>query len=204
MLSIRLVHCVKNVQIRSFFWSIFSRIRTEYGETRSISPYSVRMRQKRTRKNSAFGHFPRSGNCRSLKKILEISQDLFELKDGFLRATTAQNAVNSPNLLAKKFCGKAQFLQKFGRFTRNSVETVLFYKISGTRNDLKLRYFTQYILLKVASYHIKNSMTLILSSGINVMIFWINKRKSFMNTITIYSLSRFQNLTIINCKMVGL
>ena len=89
MLSIRLVHCVKNVQIRSFFWSIFSRIRTEYGETRSISPYSVRMRQKRTRKNSAFGHFPHSGNCRSLKKILEISQDLFELKDGFLRATTA-------------------------------------------------------------------------------------------------------------------
>ena len=26
-------HCVKSVQIRSFFWSVFSRIRTEYGET---------------------------------------------------------------------------------------------------------------------------------------------------------------------------
>ena len=25
-------HCVKSVQIRSFFWSVFSRIRTEYGE----------------------------------------------------------------------------------------------------------------------------------------------------------------------------
>ena len=25
-------HCVKSVQIRSFFWSIFSRIRTKYGE----------------------------------------------------------------------------------------------------------------------------------------------------------------------------
>ena len=24
------VNCVKNVQIRSFFWSVFSRIRTEY------------------------------------------------------------------------------------------------------------------------------------------------------------------------------
>ena len=25
-------HCVKSGQIRSFFWSVFSRIRTEYGE----------------------------------------------------------------------------------------------------------------------------------------------------------------------------
>ena len=29
-------HCVKSVQIRSFFWSVFSRIRTEYGEIRSM------------------------------------------------------------------------------------------------------------------------------------------------------------------------
>ena len=37
-------HCVKCVQIRSFFWSVFPRIRTEYGKIR-------------TRKNSVFGHF---------------------------------------------------------------------------------------------------------------------------------------------------
>ena len=29
-------HCVESVQIRSFFWSIFSRIRSEYGEIRSM------------------------------------------------------------------------------------------------------------------------------------------------------------------------
>ena len=28
----RFFHCVKSVQIRSFFWSVFSRIWTEYGE----------------------------------------------------------------------------------------------------------------------------------------------------------------------------
>ena len=39
-------HCVKSVQIRSFFWSVFSRIRTEYGEM--------------TRKYSVFGHFSHS------------------------------------------------------------------------------------------------------------------------------------------------
>ena len=43
-------HCVKSVQIRSFFWSVFSRIRTEYGEIRSISPYSVRMRENTDQK----------------------------------------------------------------------------------------------------------------------------------------------------------
>ena len=29
---LRLIHCVKRVQTRSFFWSLFSRIRTKYGE----------------------------------------------------------------------------------------------------------------------------------------------------------------------------
>ena len=38
-------HCVKSVQIRSFFWSLFSRIRTE-----CISPYSIRMREKKDQK----------------------------------------------------------------------------------------------------------------------------------------------------------
>ena len=38
-------HCISSVQIRSFFWSVFSRIRNEYGDLRSKSPYSVRMRE---------------------------------------------------------------------------------------------------------------------------------------------------------------
>ena len=37
-------HCVKSDQIRSFFWSLFSCIRTEYGKILRISPYSARMR----------------------------------------------------------------------------------------------------------------------------------------------------------------
>ena len=43
------LHCVRSVQIRNFFWSAFSCIRTEY-EYRKI----------RTRKNSVFGNFSRS------------------------------------------------------------------------------------------------------------------------------------------------
>ena len=39
--------CAKSVQILSYFWSVFSYIRTEYGKIR-------------TRNNSVFGHFSRS------------------------------------------------------------------------------------------------------------------------------------------------
>ena len=37
-----------------FFWSVFSRIWTEYGE---ILPYSVQMRENKDQKNSEYGHF---------------------------------------------------------------------------------------------------------------------------------------------------
>ena len=40
----KLYHCVKNVQIQSYFWSVFSCIWTEY-------------RKIRTRNNSALRHF---------------------------------------------------------------------------------------------------------------------------------------------------
>ena len=43
-------HCVKSVQIRSYFWTVFSRIHAEYGEILRISPYSVRMRQNTDQK----------------------------------------------------------------------------------------------------------------------------------------------------------
>ena len=41
---------VKRVQILSFFWSVFSRIGTEYEEIWSISPYSIRMRKNTDQK----------------------------------------------------------------------------------------------------------------------------------------------------------
>ena len=47
-------HCMKSVQIRSYYWSVFSCIRTEYGDSRS------KYRKIRTRNNSVLGHFSRS------------------------------------------------------------------------------------------------------------------------------------------------
>ena len=74
------VHCVKSVQIRTFFWSIISRIRT--------------------RKNSVFGHFSSSSGidliltnrptCFQLSTVLETGLSDFhlltEFKMGFTKS----------------------------------------------------------------------------------------------------------------------
>ena len=44
-----------------FFWSVFSRIRTEYEDLQSKSLYSVQMRENTDQKNSEYEHFLRSG-----------------------------------------------------------------------------------------------------------------------------------------------
>ena len=53
-----LIICI--FKIRSFFWSIFSCIWTEYGDLVRKSPYSVRIQENTDQKNSVFGHFSRS------------------------------------------------------------------------------------------------------------------------------------------------
>ena len=54
-------HCMKSVQMQSFFWSAFSRIRAKYGDLLRKSPYSVRMREKMDQKISVFKHLSHSG-----------------------------------------------------------------------------------------------------------------------------------------------
>ena len=41
---------MKSVQIRSFFWSVFIRIQTEYGDVLRIFPYSVQMQENTDQK----------------------------------------------------------------------------------------------------------------------------------------------------------
>ena len=48
------------------FWSVFSRIRTEYREIRNISSYSVRMQENTDLNNSEYGCFLRSDSHRFL------------------------------------------------------------------------------------------------------------------------------------------
>ena len=50
----------KKCPYSELFWSAFSCIRAEYGEIRSISPYSVQMRENADQYNAECGHFLRS------------------------------------------------------------------------------------------------------------------------------------------------
>ena len=43
-------HCVKSVQIRSYFWSVFTCIRTKYGYLHRKSLYSVRIQENTDQK----------------------------------------------------------------------------------------------------------------------------------------------------------
>ena len=50
-----MTHCVKRVQIRSFFCAVFTRIRTEYRDLRSKSPYSIQIRVNTDQKKLRIG-----------------------------------------------------------------------------------------------------------------------------------------------------
>ena len=50
----------ENCPYSELFWSAFSRIRTEYGEIRSISSNSVQMWENADQNNSEYGYFLRS------------------------------------------------------------------------------------------------------------------------------------------------
>ena len=71
-------HCVKSVQIRSYFWSMFSLMWSEYGEILRIHFVSLRIHAKcgkiRTRNNSAFGHFSPSERIKSSYLLLRTLQ----------------------------------------------------------------------------------------------------------------------------------
>ena len=64
-------HCIEIVQLRSFFWSVFSRTRTEYGEILRSLRIQSECGKIQTRKNSVFGHFSRSAKIINWKKIKE-------------------------------------------------------------------------------------------------------------------------------------
>ena len=73
--NIRMNHLIlhENCLYSEIFWSVFSRIRTEYGKMQSISSYSLRMRENTDQKNSEQEHFSPSANvklCFGLVKFI--------------------------------------------------------------------------------------------------------------------------------------
>ena len=70
----------ENCPYSQFFWSVFSRIRTEYGDLQIKSLYPVRMRENKDQENSEYGQFSSSGvHCKSSFQL----QDCLSMWDLF-------------------------------------------------------------------------------------------------------------------------
>ena len=65
----------KKCPYAELFWSLFSRIRTEYGEIQRISPYSVQMRENVDQNNSEYWQFSPSVY---LSQIRDLPTNLFK------------------------------------------------------------------------------------------------------------------------------
>ena len=110
-------HCVKCFQIRSFFWSVFSRIWTECGKIW-------------TRKNSVFGHFLRSEmfyfNFINLQKCCNFTQ--------FPGVEILWKGTVYAWVIRPKLCRHCTFPQNF--HTRRLGESMVFYAVLACENVL--------------------------------------------------------------------
>ena len=120
------MHCVKSVQIWSFFWSVFSCLRTEY---RDLREYSVRIQENTDQEKFHIWTFSRSDanksyfavgtdHTRRVKFRMRLlpSMGLWEIHVVSLDAMSAVYNVNllvcelPPHVLYRTFCTNMAFL----------------------------------------------------------------------------------------------
>ena len=110
---------MKSVQIQSFFWSVFSRIRTEYGDL----PVNLRIQSVCgkiwIRKNSVFGHFSRSVTLITLMLLLPFSLKIFQ---HFLVAGSKWELINLLKHTARKHYVKSVTLFRHIKCTENGLK----------------------------------------------------------------------------------
>ena len=108
------------------FLSLFSRIRTEYEETRSISPYSVRMRENMDQDNFEYGQFSRSVNGLTLLLTLRKRCLYLELFwSAFSHIWTEYEDIRSISPYSVRMRENAdQYNSKYRHFLRSVDESV--------------------------------------------------------------------------------
>ena len=109
----------KKCPYSELFWSSFSRIWTEYGEIRSICPYSVQMRENADQNNPKQEHFSRSEqqcvkfSCQSLGHVTTAKRPfppIMSMSQTKLRFNFASHCRRNPKL--QKYLAQFTFLLK--------------------------------------------------------------------------------------------
>ena len=96
------------------FWSVFSRIWTEYGEILRTSPYSFRMRENIDQSNSkSFAKFTRKHMCHELSfstKKLQVALVAASGINFYIKVRASVESSTPGNLL---FCDNSPFFANF-------------------------------------------------------------------------------------------
>ena len=107
------IHCGKSVQMRSFFWFVFSCIRIKYEDLLRKSPYSVQIRENTNQEKLRFGQF-------SHRKFFFLNITVKSLQKVFLRKYTiicSDRILNTPLLtIAKISCKSAENPSSFTKW----------------------------------------------------------------------------------------
>ena len=113
-------HCVKSVKIRSFFWSVFSRIRTEYGENRSISPYSGRIRENSHQKTPYLDTFHAVNKVHHQPFLNKLPNNLKLLKEQFYLSKLNELVMNKNKNINYSSLQKKGWKNKNGFIIKNN------------------------------------------------------------------------------------
>ena len=90
--------------LSKFFWSAFSLIRTKYGQTQGISPYSVLMQENTDQENSKYGHFSRSELPRTYSENrFRKRKGSMKLKIGSIISSVIRLCCSKPEELPNSF-----------------------------------------------------------------------------------------------------
>ena len=144
-------HCSK-CPYSQFFQFVFSCIRAEYGEIRSISPYSVRMHENADQKNSEYGYFSPQHIISSF--LHESDIDRSKLILSVCNFQSMKSSVEFNILLSKFFCYMTWLLYQLirrdtGRLANEAFTSNLIVSSKQQLNGLKitnccsLQYFIQ-------------------------------------------------------------
>ena len=116
----------ENCPYSKFFWSVYSRIRTEYWGIRSISPYLVQMWKNTDQKNSDDGHFSRSAALKFRANFLKNLQKIVKFYNIFCAIAwynLTLHKIQKFHLIS--WCENAQFLHQKIRWNYNDLCSVI-------------------------------------------------------------------------------
>ena len=139
-------HCVKSAQIQSFFWPVFSCIRTEYGDLNCKSPYSIRIQKNTDQKKLHIWKLLTQWILYRENFVLQIiCQNLSKCRMLWLSVSLKKNIQirrYSPARSSHQRCSirKAVF-RNFAKFTENICQSLFFNKVAvlGLTTLLKKR-----------------------------------------------------------------